>query len=259
MMRKEQQLPHRSEQPEQQQPASAYDEIADWYDDSVESSSLVHELVLPPLFDLIGNVEGLRVCDVACGQGVVARHLAKSGAAVVGVDTSARLLDIARRYEAEEPLGIVYQHDDAQALATLPDTAFDGVACNMSLMDILDVAATFRAVHRILRPNGWFVFLMTHPCFQTPTSTWMDQADGTVWRAVGGYFQEVFWRSDNRSGVRGQVGAYHRMLSTYVNRLVEAGLSLERLCEPQASGHIAERMPGYGEVPAVLVARCRKS
>jgi ubiquinone/menaquinone biosynthesis C-methylase UbiE len=247
------------EEAEQQQPASAYDEIAEWYDDSVKSRSLIHELVLPPLFDLIGNVKGLRVCDLACGQGVVARHLAKSGAAVVGVDTSARLLDIARRYEAEEPLGIVYQHDDAQALATLPDTAFDGVACNMALMDIPDVAATFRAVHRILRPNGWFVFSITHPCFQTPTSTWMDKADGTVWRALRGYFQEVFWRSDNRSGVRGQVGAYHRTLSTYVNCLIEAGLSLERLCEPQASGHVAERVPGYGEVPAVLVARCRKS
>jgi hypothetical protein len=54
----------------------------------------------------------------------------------------------------------------------------------------------------------------------------MDKADGTVWRAVRGYFQEVFWRSDNRSGVRGQVGAYHHTLSTYINRLVEAGLRL---------------------------------
>jgi ubiquinone/menaquinone biosynthesis C-methylase UbiE len=235
---------------------SAYDEIAEWYDDSVNASSLIHDLVLPTLFDLIGNVEGLRVCDLACGQGVVARHLAKSGAAVLGVDTSARLLDIARRYEADEPLGIVYQHDDAQTLATLRDAAFDGVVCNMALMDIPDVAATFRAVHRILRPRGWFVFSITHPCFQTPASTWMDKADGTLWREVRSYFREVFWRSDNRSGVRGQVGAYHRMLSTYANALVETGLCLERLCEPQARGHIAERVPGYGEVPAVLVARC---
>jgi ubiquinone/menaquinone biosynthesis C-methylase UbiE len=237
---------------------SAYDEIAEWYDDSVNASSLIHDLVLPALFNLIGNVEGLRVCDLACGQGVVARHLAKSGAAVVGVDTSVRLLDIAQRYEAEEPLGIVYRHDDAQTLATLPDAAFAGVVCNMALMDIPDVAATFRAVHRILRPRGWLVFSITHPCLQTPASTWMDKADGTVWREVRGYFQEVFWRSDNRSGVRGQVGAYHRMLSTYVNALVETGLCLERLCEPQARGHVAERVPGYGEVPAVLVARCTK-
>jgi 2-polyprenyl-3-methyl-5-hydroxy-6-metoxy-1,4-benzoquinol methylase len=75
--------------------------------------------VLPALFDLIGNVEGLRVCEPACGQGVVARHLAKSGAAVVGVDISGKLLDIAQRYETEELPSIVYRHDDAQTLATL--------------------------------------------------------------------------------------------------------------------------------------------
>jgi ubiquinone/menaquinone biosynthesis C-methylase UbiE len=238
--------------------ATAYDKIAEWYDATVREGSLLHDLVLPTLFDLIGNVEGLHVCDLACGQGVVTRHLAKNGAAVVGVDTSAQLLAIAERYEADEPLGIVYRHDDAQTLATLPDVAFAGVACNMALMDIADVPAVFRAVHRILRPKGWFVFSITHPCFQTPISTWMDRPDGTVWRAIRGYFAEVFWHSDNSSGVRGQVGAYHRMLSTYVNALVEAGLCLERLCEPQASGHVVGRMPGYGEVPAVLVARCRK-
>ena len=165
---------------------TAYDEIAEWYDNTVREGSLLHDLVLPTLFDLIGNVEGLGICDLACGQGVVARHLAKSGAAVVGVDTSARLLDIAQRYEAAEPLGILYRHDDAQALATLPDAAYDGVVCSMSLMDIRDVAATFRAVQRILRPNGWFVFSITHPCVQTPTSTWTEKVDGTVWREVRG-------------------------------------------------------------------------
>ena len=63
---------------------SAYDEIAAWYDNTVREGSLLHDLVLPTLFDLIGNVEGLRICDLACGQGVVARHLAKNGAVVVG-------------------------------------------------------------------------------------------------------------------------------------------------------------------------------
>ncbi|MGF1472164.1 MAG: methyltransferase domain-containing protein [Rubrobacteraceae bacterium] len=29
---------------------------------------------------------GLRVCDLACGQGIAARQLAKQGARVVGVD-----------------------------------------------------------------------------------------------------------------------------------------------------------------------------
>ena len=33
---------------------------------------------------------------------------------------------------------------------------------------------------------------------------------------------------------------------------------LDRFAEPQAPGYIADRIPGYREIPAVLVVRCRK-
>lgn len=238
---------------------AAYDTIAEWYDESIRVGSLLRDLALPALWELIGDAADHYVCDLACGQGVVARRLAIQGATVVGVDVSAKLLAIARRYEDEIPLGIGYQQDDAQTLATLPDMSFDGVVCNMALTDIPDVAATFRAVHRVLRPKGWFVFSITHPCFQTATSGWVEGSDGTVRRAIGAYFAERGWRSDNLAGVRGQVGAHHRTLSTYVNALHDAGLALERLREPRATGRIAERVRGYAEIPAVLVAACRKA
>ena len=41
---------------------------------------------------LFGDVSGRRVCDLACGQGRVARYLADRGARVVGVDISSRML-----------------------------------------------------------------------------------------------------------------------------------------------------------------------
>ena len=72
--------------------AAAYDEIAEWYDEQVRGGGLLHDLVLPALFELAGDVAGQRVCDLACGQGVVARQLAARGAVVTGVDLSARLL-----------------------------------------------------------------------------------------------------------------------------------------------------------------------
>jgi hypothetical protein len=36
---------------------SNYDQIARWYDESIRSSSLIHELLGPSLFDLLGNIE----------------------------------------------------------------------------------------------------------------------------------------------------------------------------------------------------------
>src|SRR5579872_7315330 len=180
------------------------------------------------------------------------------GASVVGVDIAEKMLEYARRDEEMEPLGIVYLHDDAQTVSSIADATFDGAVCNMSLMDVTDVSATFHTVRRILREGGWFAFSITHPCFQTPASTWMNAEDGTVYREVRGYFAEGFWRSDNARGVRGQVGAYHRMLSTYLNALAEAGFLLERMVEPQATGEIATSIPGYVEVPAAFVVRCKR-
>ncbi len=235
-----------------------YDAIADWYAESFLTSSPVQALSVQALLALAGDLQGRQVCDLACGQGVVTRELARRGANVVGIDLSVRLLEVARNYEDAEPLGIVYQEGDAHTLEDIPDAAFDGVVCHLALMDIPDLAACFRTVARILRPQGWFVFAITHPCFQTPDSRWTGKAGGTVKREVRGYFREGFWRSDNPDGVRGKVGAYHRTLTTYFNTLAETGLRLESLAEPQPQNEIAGRVPGYAEVPAVLVARCRR-
>jgi len=234
---------------------AAYDAIAEWYDASLRAGSLIHDLALPALWDLVGPLDGLHICDLACGQGIVARQLAARGATIVGVDIADKLLAIARCDEEANPRGIAYLRDDAQGLLTFPDASFDGVVCNMALMDIPDLAATCHAVRRTLRPAGWFVFSITHPCFQTAVSRWLEE-NGDIARVVGAYFIEGTWRSNNSAGVRGQVGAYHRTLSTYVDMLADAGLRVERMREPRATGDIAKRLPGYGEVPAILVVRC---
>jgi ubiquinone/menaquinone biosynthesis C-methylase UbiE len=235
---------------------SAYDGIAEWYDQwvsgPIHEDPYVHEALA-----LMGEVAGLRVCDLACGQGRVARHLADLGARAIGIDLSARLLEIARRHEEVEPRGIEYLHADARGLHGVADETFDGVLCHMALMDIADLVPTLRSVARILRPGRWFVFSILHPCYNTAQSGEMTSPEGVV-RLIAHYFGEGYWRSDSRTGPPGKVGAYHRTLSTYVNALTDAGFVLERVSEPQATGSVAERRPVWAEVPAVLVVRCRK-
>ena len=110
-----------------------------------------------------------------------------------------------------------------------------------------------------MRPTGWFVFSITHPCFQTSRSSRSVDAELGVSRKVSAYFDEGYWRSDNPDSVRGKVGDYHRKPGTYLNSLVSEGLPIEKVVEPQASDQIAARSPEYIEVPAVLVARCRRA
>jgi ubiquinone/menaquinone biosynthesis C-methylase UbiE len=236
----------------------SYDQIAEWYDGLVRTGLPIHALLLPALLDLAGDVAGLDVCDLCCGQGFGARELARREANVTGIDLSLRLLEMAMQIEAEEPLKIVYHQGDAQQLPEIANESFNGVTCILALMDIEDLNRVFCTVRRILRPDGWFIFAITHPCFQTPESRWTGKAGGTVKREVRGYFREGLWRSDNPYGVRGQVGAHHRTLTTYLDALQDSGLALERIREPQARDAVASRIPGFDEVPAVLLGRCRK-
>lgn len=237
---------------------AVYDEIADWYDDHVRSTSLIDDLLLPDLFDLLGNIQTLRICDLACGQGHLARKLARRGAKVVGVDLSVKLLALAGGYETQNPVGVTYILDNAETLSSLAGETFDGVVCHLALMDIENLSATFQVIWRILRPAGWFAFSITHPCFQAPHAAWITQPDGSASREISHYFEEGFWRSRAPQGVRGQVGAYHRRLSTYFNTLAQTGFRLEKMIEPRAPGRVATRIPGYATVPAFLLVRCKK-
>ena len=239
---------------------AAYDTIATWYDTVVRKGdvAMTMDIILRPLLALMGDVLEQRMCDLACGQGMVARELARRGARVVGVDLSMKLLEIARQVERDEPLGVTYIQDDAQTLAPLEADSFDGIVCNMALMDIPDLEALCRSVVRVLCPGGWFVCSITHPCFQTPDSDWMKAPDGVQSRTVPAYFTEGFWRSNNPNGVRGQVGAYHHTLGTYFTTLARAGLVLEQVIEPQPTTDTEAAIPGYHIVPAFMVMRWSK-
>lgn len=236
-------------------PDSRYDAIAGWYDVSVRSSGSLAERVAGHVIDMAADVAGQEVCDLACGQGLVARHLARRGARAVGIDLSPRLLEFARQEEAAEPLGIEYRLGDAQALDGIPADAFDGVTCSLALMDIPDLAAVFRSVRRVLRPASWFIFSITHPCFQLPPPP---AVEPPLESAGVDYFTERFWRSDYPHGVRGKVGAFHRRLSTYLNRMAEASFILERILEPDDPAETSRPAPAERGVPKFLIARCSR-
>jgi len=76
---------------------ASYDGIAEWYDSYLRENPIYHEIVLPTLLELAGEVNGQAICDLACGQGWIARELARRGAQVTGVDLAEQLLVLARR------------------------------------------------------------------------------------------------------------------------------------------------------------------
>jgi SAM-dependent methyltransferase len=229
-------------------PTARYDSVAEFYQSGWRDS--YGDPVSVALFDLLGPVRGARVLDLACGHGRITRELARRGAQVVGLDLSAALLDRARAIEAANPLHITYVHGDAASRSVLEGEAFDAVVCSFGLSDIDDLDGCIATVARILAPAGRFVFSLLHPCFGGGRDV------SASWPSFGSYYDEVWWVADGAlSMLRRQVGANHRMLSTYFNTLRLHGLLIDHLEEPRPDSQWSDRRPDAARLPVFLVAR----
>jgi SAM-dependent methyltransferase len=233
--------------------SARYDEVADFYEqfapDRYDDSPMV------ALLRLVGDVAGLRLLDLACGHGRLARELARRGGQVVGVDLSAGLLTKARAREEADPLHIAYVHADAASPEALARETFDGVGCSFGLSDIDDLDGAVASVARVLRPGGFFAFSLLHPCFPG----WESKQAPASWQPGRGYYDEGWWRGDGPAhGLRPKVGANHRMLSTYLNTLARHSLVVEEVVEPMPEPEWINDAPSIGPVPVYLAVRCSR-
>ncbi|WP_088318987.1 bifunctional 2-polyprenyl-6-hydroxyphenol methylase/3-demethylubiquinol 3-O-methyltransferase UbiG [Kineosporia sp. R_H_3] len=97
---------------------------------------------------------GLRAVDLGCGGGTYARELLRLGAAhVVGVDSSAPILDAAR---ADAPAGLDLVRADVAATG-LPDGAADLVLSRAVVHHLADLDGFAREAYRLLAPGGRLV------------------------------------------------------------------------------------------------------
>jgi SAM-dependent methyltransferase len=217
------------------QTQARYDEFAEWYEQWISDAPLIAAQA-----GLLPAVTGDRVLDIACGQGRMSRYLATLGADVAGIDISAAMLGKAR---AAGPENITYiQADVTRHPAWWDGRPFDGCTCELALMDVDDLEGALSTVAAVLRPGGWFVASIVHPCFPGA------EGGRSSWPPEQGYESEGWWTSPDHSpgGVRIRVGATHRKLSTYLNALLDAGLAAEHFVEPPAL------------VPTYLLFRCRR-
>ncbi len=115
--------------------------------------------------NLIGDVRGKRVLDIACGEGYFTRLLRRAGAAeVIGCDISERMIELARKQEDAAPLGITYRVGDARTVATRAE--FDLVVSAWLLVYARsrdELALYCRGVASQLAPGGRFVTVLTNP------------------------------------------------------------------------------------------------
>ncbi len=244
-----------------------------WYDDQQgDTGDLWHRTLIDPgLFAALGEVRpGERILDVGCGNGYIARRLARAGARVTGIDASPELIARAREREGRDPLGVVYLEGDAARLDGLADASFDTALANMSLMDIEDAAGAIRSVARVVVEGGSFVFSISHPCFDVDTrSSYVVEpvpdttAPSEVFRKVTRYrtLHEDRYPWELGEGRTALTRGYHRPLSWYARTLREAGWVILDLIEPTPTSEFVGRRirkEWIEQIPLHLVVSARR-
>lgn len=101
-------------------------------------------------------LQGLRILDVGCGGGLVAEPLARLGAAMTGLDATARNIEIARLHAAESGLAIDYRTGAAEELAAAGDS-FDAVLGLEIVEHVASLEAFVAAAATLTRPGGLLV------------------------------------------------------------------------------------------------------
>ncbi|MHA2020107.1 MAG: class I SAM-dependent methyltransferase [Candidatus Thorarchaeota archaeon] len=232
-------------------PKSIWDAMAPhWL--SVEEENYHHKYrILPDVYRMLNVQKGDEILDVACGKGDVARHLARNGAKVTGIDIS-KMLDYAIESEEEEKLGITYLRLNAEKLsAEFGRAFFDKVVCNMALMDIENYQTTIQQISQLLREDGIFVFSTTHPAFSWPSSvgvkapTDSERNEDRI-RVILDYFDErpTLFDFGGLALPSPSLGLhFQRPISSYLNELVKNNLVLREMSEPKVSEELVQRFP----------------
>ncbi len=237
-----------------------------------EGNDFFNVLCWPALVALLAPQPGRRYLDIACGNGLTSRRLAALGARVTAFDFSANLIELARsRLNPESRIEYhVIDATDETALLALGEGQFEAALSNMALFDMAELEPLFRALPRLLKPNGTFVFSLTHPAFNNASTIHvLEEIDDegeikTVYSVKTSRYMTSFHAKGValRNQPRPQM-YFERPLQYYLNLGFQNGFVLDGFEERAFPPDHPQGSPlGWGgrfsEIPPVLVARFRK-
>ncbi len=241
-----------------------------WDERMGDGNAFQRELVGPATERLLALRAVETVYDVGCGNGVMARQLARLGAQVVASDFSRTFIERAKargtRFVGEIDYRVIDATDTAQLLA-LGEGRFDAVVCNMMLQDITTIDPLLRALTRLLKPDGRFVFAVPHPAFNSNGARMvLEQEDRggeiveTRAMKVANYLDLPPGKGAGMPGEPVPHYYFHRPLHALLGACFAAGFVMDGVEEPAFAPTEGARALGWQSftaIPPVFAARLR--
>jgi ubiquinone/menaquinone biosynthesis C-methylase UbiE len=226
----------------------------------------------PAFFAILPDVKNLYGLDIGCGEGYNTRLLAKRGTIMEAIDISEGFIQKAIEEENGNPLNIHYQVASAVDLPFENDS-FDFVTAFMSLQDVPETEEAIKEAYRVLKPEGFLQFSITHPCFTTPHRKNLRDVNRKTYAVeVGQYFRNPNGDLDEwvfstvpvslkMTLPKFKIPQFNRTLSQWFNILIETGFIIEKINEPYPDDETIQKVPKLQDAQVVayfLHIRCRK-
>lgn len=211
-------------------PNTSWQNVAGWYKKSVgKRGSYFHtEVIIPNILQIINN-PSVKILDLACGQGVLSRHLS-ARSSYLGVDISPELVDFARKNN------IFRKHKFLVSDVSKPfdsENDFDFVTIILALQNIRNHKGVFQNAYNKLKVGGKFIIVLNHPYYRIPKQTewYIDYNRQIHFRLVKGYMKLREINIDMTPGEKDCrkkkfTVSFHRPLSMLINDLVDSGFRI---------------------------------
>lgn len=240
-----------------------WNKLAGWWDESYQEGDIFHRTFLfPTIMKWTSAKKGVRILDIGCGNGALARLFAKEGASVVATDFSEVFIDKAKQRSTGLEIDFrIIDATDTLQLNRLVDTGkFDRIISSMVLHDMSTITPLIASLPKLLTPEGKFIFSVPHPCFNSglveieQLKQYMDQNQLLLPnRYIKPETFEIFSKPDQPVK---QI-CFHRPLSILFNELFKVGFVMSGFVEPVAKkGDLPQNFlwAKLSEIPPAIIS-----
>lgn len=167
-----------------------------WYGNIVgkEGHHYHREVIFPKLLPFFKNKNKdgpLKILDLACGEGVLARQLLPE-TIYLGIDAAPSLISRARSLDAN-PNHRYLVKDLTKPIAKVDEGLFTYATIILALQNMADPSAVLKNCCSLLEKGGKVFVVLNHPCFRIPRqSSWgVDEEKKIQYRRIDRYLTSM--------------------------------------------------------------------
>ncbi len=216
---------------------TSWETSSSWYDKIVGAKGHYYhqQVIIPGILRLLDKekVPQPHLLDLACGQGILARHLPK-GMKYLGIDSSPSLIEAAKNYSPKG--GHAFFVHDLNHPLDLPFKNFSHATCILALQNISHCQSLFKTAHLHLRKSAPLILVLNHPTFRIPRqSAWgVDEQKKLQYRRIDRYLSPLkipIQTQPSQQGESETTWSFHFPLSHYSAQLKQAGFTIDLIEE----------------------------